>query len=744
MIRILLVDDDPDDRLMVKRELSQHLEDAEFEEIRDSEEFQEVLHNNLLNLVITDYQLRWSTGLDVLKEIKNRYPDVPVIMFTGTGSEEVAVEAMKAGLDDYVLKSPKHFKRLGVAVLAVLKKEEYARRARESEARYRDLFNRLPVCIYRSTIEGEFVEVNPAGLKMLGCKSPEDIRCLNIKELYVDATERDALIERLNRDGVVTDFRTRLKRIDGIPFFAEIHATIKKDNKGMPLYVEGIMDDITPLVKAEEERLQLFQILSTLFEHLPEGVFLLDKDGNLVHINPLAERYIEEIEGTLPGKRIKSIHGRAIEEYLVSPPNFIWHEIQVKGPEERIFQIGGRRIVADSKFTGMVFLIRDVTEERKMEERIQIQERLAAVGQLAAGIAHDFNNILTGIIGYAEMLEADESLPYAVRRKLEVILRSGQRAATMIKQILDFTRKSVSEMTVFDLVGFMKEFMRFVTRVIPENIKVHIETEQETCHIRADPAKMQQVFTNLAVNSRDAMPDGGTVTITIQSREVKEPPLLDMKPGEWVVVTFKDTGPGIPSEVLPHIFEPFFTTKGMGVGTGLGLSQVYGIIRQHGGFIDVKSDVGVGTSFIIYLPACKDEAAVMMERKPGVLPEGHGETILVVEDDENVRGLVLSLFSELNYRIISVHNGKEALEVFNARASDIDMVITDLVMPEMGGMELCQKLKEIDPDVKIVALSGYPLLQEDETLMKECFDKWIQKPFNVKDLAETVSLLLNS
>ncbi|NOY64290.1 MAG: response regulator [Nitrospirae bacterium] len=366
-----------------------------------------------------------------------------------------------------------------------------------------------------------------------------------------------------------------------------------------------------------------------------------------------------------------------------------------------------------------------------------------AVGQLAAGIAHDFNNILTGIIGYAEMLMAEEELPYYIKKRIDMILQSGLRAANMVKQILDFSRKSVSEEAVFDLTSFLKEFLRFAQRVIPENIRIDFSTELEQCRIKADPAKIQQVFTNLVVNAKDAMPDGGNIHITLRKEYIENPSFAEMAPGDWIVIEFTDRGCGIPSDILPHIFEPFFTTKPVGHGTGLGLPQVYGIIRQHGGFIDVRSMVGCGTTFTIFLPFTAEDITATKE-KPLSCPQGRGEMILIVEDNEEVRSFLVTFLTELQYRTISVSNGLEALDVYKQKKSEISLILTDLVMPEMSGLEFCKKIKQLHPDAKIIAISGYPLMSDDQKYMLECFDRIVNKPFEIKDMAVVISELLHS
>ena len=747
-MKILLIDDNPDDRLMVKGELSRDLGAVEFVEVRDADELLPVIEGGGFELAITDYQLRWTTGLDVLKDIKSKHPDTPVIMFTGTGSEEIAVEAMKSGLDDYILKSPKHFKRLPVAVSAVLEKGEFARRAREIEAKYMELFTRLPVCIYSSTYDGTTIDMNPAGLRIFRCSDIDEMRKVSMEDLYLDKGDSDVLLENLRSKGCVTDFRARMRRLDGTGFWAEIHAVAKKDRVGQPMYVEGILDDITALVKAEEGGNKLYCTLKTLFDHIPEGVFLLDSENRIVLANPVAGEHLQVLAGVGAGDTIAMLQGKDIRDYIVSPPGFFWHGIELKEPQERFYEVGGRVIGSDGEGSGMIFLTRDVTEEKRLEERVNSQERLASIGQLAAGIAHDFNNILTVIIGYAEIILKSASVDKDTRQRVESIFQGGTKAANLVRQILDFSRKSVSRMNPLDLVLFMKEFLKFIERTIPEDIKVSLEYSPDEYRVNADPTKIQQVLANLVVNARDALYVGGSLSLGLKKVSFPERTVLnltDLEAGEYVAISVGDTGTGIPTEILPHIFEPFFTTKEVGKGTGLGLSQVYGIVRQHGGYIDVKSEAGEGTVFTIYLPSLelriKEEETT--QRKDHALPEGHGEPVLVVEDDDPVRELIVAVLEMMGYRVFTARNGVEGIASFEKRNAEIALVITDMIMPELSGIEMVRRLKDLKGDVKIILLSGYPVINEKEVLLKEGVSELVMKPIDVKHFAEVVRDVLS-
>jgi PAS domain S-box-containing protein len=500
-----------------------------------------------------------------------------------------------------------------------------------------------------------------------------------------------------------------------------------------------LKQEVSERKRTGAELKKLVSTLNTLVQYLPDGVVLLDAEHRIALANPIAEKHLRDIAAVGLGDKLTQIGGRLIEEYSVSPPVVSGYDIRSK---DQIFEIAGRPVMTDNKIEGMVFVINDVTEQRAHGKRIQSQERLAAVGQLAAGIAHDFNNILTVIIGYAEMLE-DKELPADIRQHISAIHHGGQRAADLIHQILDFSRKTVSEFQVIDLMLFIKEHLKFIVRTIPENVSISFDSKPGRYSVMADLTKMQQVLTNLAVNARDSMTEGGMMWITLSRLNLgpeDRPPFPGITSGDWTVLTVADSGHGIPEEALPHIFEPFYTTKDMGMGTGLGLSQVYGIVRQHGGYVDVRTEPGKGSAFVVYLPSAKKDIGVT-EVEETDIPRGRGETILVAEDSSSVLEFIKNILDNLGYKCMTAENGKEALKIFEEHPDEIGLVITDMVMPEMAGLELSKALKERDPKIKIIALSGYAIAEKRD-LNEAGIIELIKKPFPMQVLAQAVKRAL--
>ena len=562
--------------------------------------------------------------------------------------------------------------------------------------------------------------------------------------------------ERAERFGlgasIALPIKLRETTIGALNIYAETHEQF--DQEELQLLNELAVDisyGITAM-RTERERERTARRLAEsearlrgLVEYMPAGVVLLDSQQRLQVANALAQEYLQMLApGIRPGDVLTSLAGRSLDEFaLPSADGRRRHEISLAGDVPRIFEVEMRSLT-DQDSGDTVLVLRDVTRDREVEARIREQERLASVGQLAAGIAHDFNNILTSIIGYAQLVLYEPGLDAKVRSDLHVILDQGQRAAHLIRQLLDFSRKSLLQMGPLDVVAFMKEQSKLLHRLLPESIEIRVHFPTESMWVEADPTSLQQVVTNLAVNARDAMPRGGTLWMRVMRRtfdpRFDPPPWPGMCAGSWILLQLEDTGCGIAPEHLPHIFEPFFTTKGAGKGTGLGLSQVYGIVQQHGGYIGVESQVGRGSTFTVYLPELTVIGSLDIKKGSYAdtgLVAGHGERILLVEDDERVREICRQALASAGYEVVWAADGVEALERLQELAGAVDLLITDMVMPRMGGAELIAALRAGGYCCPVLVMTGYPLDQsaEWESLGTP---RWIMKPFSLPTLLEKV------
>ncbi len=494
--------------------------------------------------------------------------------------------------------------------------------------------------------------------------------------------------------------------------------------------------DLRAALAAQEAR------LAALVERLPESVLLLDGDHRILLTNPAAQEMLPVLTDVRSGDVLTHLAGRPLGEFLVAPTGNGWHEVAVPHLR-RTFQVAARPISGIGPNGGWVLVIREVTQERFLQAQLEQQERLAAVGQLASGIAHDFNNLLTTTILYAQMALEHPQIPSDLAQSLQVIIGESRQATQLVQQMLDFGRRAPMEARPMDLAPFLKEMAKVLERTIPENIHLRLVTGVGPFTVQGDPTRLQQALINMVLNARDAMPGGGEVRLGLSRLTVgpeERLPLVGMEPGEWVCIEVADTGTGIPPEVLPHIFEPFFTTKPRGVGTGLGLAQVYGIVQQHGGHIGVETEVGKGTTFRVYLPALAEEAPAPEPTAEGPLPIGRGETILLVEDHPALRAAGRKVLERLGYRVLEAADGREALEVYAAER--VDLVLTDVVMPGMGGVALVEALRQRNPDLKVIAFTGYGEDQEVERIRQAGVSEVIRKPFEVEHLAETIRRML--
>ncbi len=527
------------------------------------------------------------------------------------------------------------------------------------------------------------------------------------------------------------------------------------------------------------------QILA--FENIFDAVILTDAESRIIDWNPAASRMFGYSREEVLGKSPEIFHRPADRPYVQQAiietirEKMRWegevHFIRKDGSEGVLEVIVVPLLDELGAVIGSVGVNRDITERKRAEEeherllqQIQQQERLVAVGQLAAGIAHDFNNIMATIVLYTQIMARTPGRPDRDYERLSRIEQQAQHATHLIQQILDFSRRTVLQLEPLDLWPFLQEQVEILRRTLPETIDITIERpsgspEAESYLVQADPTRIQQVIMNLGLNARDAMPNGGKLKLTLTRLHGKAPfaqnlppeaervssfvektsePAPDSSQGNaWIQVSVQDTGTGMAKETLPHIFEPFFTTKEPGSGTGLGLPQVLGIIKQHGGEIEARSQIGQGSTFTFILPALAHAAPPPLdEQKSGVL-YGEGEAILLVEDNEAARGAIQEALQLLNYTVLTAANGREALDILQQPDNAIALILSDVVMPEMGGIALIKALQRQDIETPVVLMTGHPINGELETLRTHRPIRQLMKPLDMDELAEVLSQALN-
>lgn len=525
--------------------------------------------------------------------------------------------------------------------------------------------------------------------------------------------------------------------------------------------LEGKVAERTRQLQAEvEERRRAEETLRrsetryrTLFETSGEAILILDETGKVADANLAAE--------TLLGVPLAELAGAALSGFVVETDELAesleWARkgetvreaaitVRSRGEGQRhcLLTVTALRL-GDSEPRLFQGVIRDITERRQLETQLMQAQKMEAVGQLAGGVAHDFNNLLTVITGNLEMVMMDLPEGDPIRRELTEIGRAAQRAGDLTRQLLAFSRRQALDPRVVNLGVILRDMERMLRRLIGENIDYRTVIPDDLGNVRVDPGMMEQVIANLVVNARDAMPDGGRLTVetanVVLSEEYRQTHPA-VPPGEYVMLAVSDTGIGMSPEVRSRLFQPFFTTKGVGKGTGLGLSTVYGIVKQSGGFIWVYSEEGRGTTFKIYLPLVREKTEPLRARtEEAGMPRGT-ETVMVVEDEPGVRELAVRVLRQLGYQVLEAANGAEGYDLARARGRAVDLLLTDVVMPNLSGIELARQLREIWPDLKTLYMSGYAdAAAYGGTLARG--EPYLQKPFAPAKLAQMVRNVLD-
>ena len=475
------------------------------------------------------------------------------------------------------------------------------------------------------------------------------------------------------------------------------------------------------------------QWLQTIVRHLPEGVALLAADGRILFANPSGRTALAAL-GHAAGAPLREIRGRTMEALKQASASGDWTEFVVDAPDRRDLDVFVTTVGADAGQT--VVVVRDTTAERDVRRQLSRQERLAAVGQMASGIAHDFNNVLFAIMTNTEVLVRTEGASPTIIERARSIIEMTRRGGEIIRRILDFSRKSISARKPLDIGAFVEETLPLIRHGIPQSIRLHFEKPDEELTVLADPVRIEQVLTNLLVNARDAKPKGGDIRVSLRRSLATN--VKTNQSDQWIALQVKDSGTGIPPEIQQHIFEPYFTTKAPDQGTGLGLAQVLGIVHDHGGQIALESNPA-GTTFTILFPAISAEPLAGATAEQTSLAFGSGELILLAEDEDDVRDAVRDALELLGYRVIAATNGVDALQLFHDHASDIRVILTDAVMPHMGGVELLRTIRGHNPAVRAVLMSGTPDAVSEELASNTPF---LQKPVALPVLARAIHEVL--
>lgn len=754
-VRILILEDFPSDLELVQYQLKKSELPLDVRAVDNPSDFEKELTHFAPDLILSDYNLPQFTALDALKILKSRALDTPLILVTGTQSDETAVECLKAGAEDYILKN--NLIRLNSAIHHVLEKRNTLREKnaaltalKESETRYRNLFENSTDMVYTLDAKGHATSLNPAFKSITGFE-PQEWIGKHFSEIIhrSDFEYLRGLFKSVMNGTTVPPSEIRLLRNDGLYTFVEFTA--------VPLYehgrvngVLGIVRDISGRKRAEERIREQADLLN-----LTRDIITLRRpDGEILFWNQAAEKLLGWTAHETIGKSVFQLQLRGKEKFHQN----VYNELMDRGHwqgEIKLLTKSGGEILADSRWTlikeglrnqhTILTVSTDVTEQRKLESQFLRAQRLESIGTLASGIAHDLNNMLMPIMLASHILNK-KVVDDEARNLLQTVQASAEQGANLIKQVLSFGRGMEGERTLVQLRYLVKDVYKILDKTFPKNIDVQIIEPKELALVNANSTQLHQVLMNLCVNARDAMPQGGTLTIETAELFIDEHYAqihIDAKTGPYVVIRVTDSGTGIPDSIKEKIFDPFFTTKEPGQGTGLGLATVFNIVKGHGGFITLTSDAGQGTTFKIYIPSVIAEN----EKQPAVAqsewPAGRGEWLLVAEDNASVREITRTTLDGYGYHVLTANDGAEAVGLFAQNRSMIKAIILDMSMPIMDGPSTIRALKKIDPAIAIIGVSGLQASRSlDKNLEAELY-AFLQKPYTTLTLLTTLNSLLH-
>ena len=622
-------------------------------------------------------------------------------------------------------------------------------RLRTSEEKYRLLFEQGPPA---ATIgrDGRFLDVNEGCLRLYGYTREEFLR-LAVSDITA-LPEQDAPYESVLRTGQPVETEVLRKRKDGSCFWGLLNAfPIAGD-----LVLAQIID-ITERKDAEEALRREKDFSSRILAIASVLIVVLDREGRILLFNRKCEEVTGWQENEVRGKHLWDIllpdrFGAPIRETfsrLGGVDLFPFYEIPWRTRDGTERNIRWNKSVSRDERGEVVWVIGtgiDVTEQRQLEEQLRQIQKMDAVGTLAGGIAHDFNNIIQAIMGYTALLKARLGESSLGAEEIEAIEQAGLRAAGLTAQLLGFARGGKYEVRPVDLNQVVEKVVSMIRHTFDRSIEIRLELSEGLPAFEGDAGQLEQTVLNLCINARDAMPNGGTLTLGTRfeqlSEEEKGEPPGKVPRGNYLALSVSDTGIGIPRENLSRIFEPFFTTKEPGKGSGMGLSMAYGIMKNHGGHLEVHSVPGEGTTFRALLPASPKEIPPALSSVRDEPLEGGTETILFVDDEESLRALAAEMLGNLGYRVFTAATGTEAVKTFTERRGEIALVILDMIMPGMGGEETFHRLKEIDPEARVLLSSGYALEGKPKSLLTAGAAGFLQKPYRVGTLAAALRTAL--
>ncbi len=761
-VRILIVEDVPTDAELIERELRRAGISCTARRVDSEAAFREGLQSFAPDLILSDHSLPTFGANDALRIAQIESPGTPVIIITGSLDEETAAEYIKAGAADYIVKH--HLERLGSAVARALDlkraRDEQARAEqarRQSEERFRALIEHGGDALALVTPDGTVLFASQAAERVIGYSPAELVGRSAFEHVHPDDLPRlqTVVADVLERPGAPRTVELHVHQRDGTWRVLEAIVVNRLAEPAVGAIVVNARD-VSERTEAEAALRESEERYRAIVEGVRDVIFALSPEGTIRSLNPAFEEILRWRREDWLGQPFEAlVHpddlpialellGRVLRG---EPRPAAQFRVRTKTGDYRVGEFAATAQTHEGRLVSILGIARDVTERVQLEQQLRQAQKMEAVGRLAGGIAHDFNNILTAITGYSDLLLEDLAASDPRRQDAAEVRKAADRAAGLTRQLLAFSRQQVLQPRVLDLNALVSELEKMLRRLLGEDVELATRLEPALGPVKADPGQIEQVIMNLAVNSRDAMPRGGKLTIETANVALDEAYARDhypARPGLYALLAVSDTGVGMSEETQAHLFEPFFTTKEKGKGTGLGLATVYGIVKQSGGFIWVYTELGRGTVFKIYLPRVDAATETLAGAAGSRAPATRGtETVLLAEDEAPVRSVARQVLERHGYTVLEAPSAEAALDIADRYSGPIHLLLTDVVMPGLSGRDLAVRLATRRPEARVIYMSGYT----DDAITRhgvlEPGLAYIQKPFTADTIVQKVREVLD-
>ena len=728
-------------------------------------EFEDFLRRGAYDLVLADYQLPGFDAPAALKLVGLLRPGTPFLCVSGAIGEDGAADLIKQGAADFVRKD--RLDRLPMAMRRALdeakqRQERFAAEvaARNHEQVYASVVEDLPHCVFRKDTEGRFTFANQHFCDIVGRPRTELLGKPDAELFPSDlASKYQADDRHVMSSGAMLNTVEERRLPNGVKHHVQVIKYPLRDAELNVVGVQGVLWDITERKRMEDALREKTRLVENIIASVQEGVVVYDRHLRYQIWNPFMERIsglpAANVIGRLPLEVFPLLRESGVMERLEralagETPGAVDfpYTVPETGRSGWTSDASSPLRNTEGEVIGVIATVRDITERKQAEaekSRLEAQfhqaQKMESVGQLAGGVAHDFNNILAATMMHLSFLRENPSFDLDTRASLDELMEETKRAAGLTRQLLMFSRRSVLEVKVLDLNEVVANLLKMLGRLIGEHISFRFDLKEDLPPVKADPGMVEQVLMNLAVNARDAMPHGGRLTIRTELVQLDAAGVeanTQAQTGRFVCLSVADTGCGMDEATRQRIFEPFFTTKEPGQGTGLGLATVHGIVAQHQGWIEVETQVGKGTTFKVFLPATTQETTAPTPAATMAALRGH-ETILLVEDEASLRRAVAESLRRLGYRLLEAANGREAIQLWQEHGQAVDLLFSDMVMPEgLTGLDLAEKLKGQKPELKVIISSGYNADMAGQGRPATGGIVYLQKPYPIEVLSKII------